>query len=189
MQLFVKNMVCDRCIMVVKAELEQFGLHPDSVSLGVAELQEAELSQQQLKAINDRFLQIGFELLDDKKRKILEQVKTTIIELIHSHNDDTPIKHSEYIAQRVGRDYPFLSKLFSEAERVTIEQYLILQRIEKVKELLAYGELNLSEISWQLGYSSVAALSSQFKKVTGITPSAYKDLEQKDRKTLDQVGR
>ena len=188
MQIFIKNMVCDRCKMVVKAELTKLGLHPVSVELGEVELKEEELSPSQLTNIRHRFGEIGFELLENKERQIVEQIKTAVIELIHRDNDDSPIKHSEYLAQRIGKDYPSLSKLFSEAEVTTIEQYIILQKIEKVKELLAYGELTLSEIAWQMGYSSVAALSTQFKKVVGITPTSYKANAGQGRKTLDKVS-
>ena len=182
-------MVCDRCKMVVEAELVRLGFHPVSVALGIVDLKEDKLSRQQLKEISQRFLQIGFELLEDKDHRFVEQIKTTVIELIHRDNDDTPVKHSEYIAQHIGRDYPYLSKLFSETEGTTIEQYIILQKIEKVKELLAYGEQTLSEISWQMGYSSVAALSGQFKKVVGITPSQFRAAGSKSRVELDRIGK
>lgn len=189
MKLYIKNMVCDRCKMVVRAELERLGLHPTSVALGEIALQEDTIGPEQTAAIQSRLQHIGFDLIESRKHRITEQVKTIIIELIHRDNDDTRVKHSEYIARQIGMDYAYLSKLFSEVEGTTIEQYTILQRIEKVKELLTYGELTLSEMAYQLGYSSVAALSSQFKKVVGQTPSAYKAAGSEGRKTLDRVAR
>jgi AraC-like DNA-binding protein len=188
MKLFVKNMVCDRCKMVVRAELERLGLHPGSVELGEITLEEETIDPALTATVQHRLQDIGFELIENRKHRIIEQIKTIIIELIHRDNDDSRVKHSEYIARQLGMDYPYLSKLFSELEGTTIEQYTILQRIEKVKELLAYGEQTLSEIAYQLGYSSVAALSSQFKKVVGLTPSAFKAAGGEGRKTLDKVA-
>lgn len=187
-KLYVKNMVCDRCKMAVESELKRLKLHPKSVELGVIELVEDELTEAQATAAKSRLEDLGFELLEDRKSQTIEAIKTAVIELIHRDNDETKLKHSEYIAQKLHYDYPYLSKLFSDAEGTTIEQYTILQKIERVKELLAYGELTLSEIAYQLGYSSVAALSGQFKKVMGITPSAWKAGEA-DRKSLDEVGK
>ena len=154
-------MVCDRCKMAVESELKRLKLHPTSVELGVIELVEDELTEVQASAAKTRLEDLGFELLEDRKSQTVEAIKTAVIELIHRDNDDTKLKHSEYIAQKLHHDYPYLSKLFSDAERITIEQYSIQQKIERVKELLAYGELTLSEIAYQLGYSSVAALSGQ----------------------------
>ncbi|MEO6834169.1 MAG: AraC family transcriptional regulator [Chitinophagaceae bacterium] len=188
MNLYIKNMVCDRCIMVVQRELELLDLHPISVELGVIELSESSLTEAQATAATSRLQSLGFELLEDRKSQTIEAIKTAVIELIHQQNDDTRIKHSEYLALTLGLDYPYLSRIFSEEQDTTIEQYIILQKIEKVKELLSYGELTLSEIAWQMGYSSVAALSTQFKKMVGVTPSGYKDGAQ-DRTTLDKVGK
>ncbi len=182
-------MVCDRCRMAVRSELEQLQLHPQSIELGIVELREDHLTDVQLSDVNKQLTAIGFELLDDGKRKLVEQIRTAVIELIHYENDGNQVKHSEYLAHRVGRDYPAISKIFSDETHITIEQYIIYQKIEKVKELLSYGQLTLSEIAWQMGYSSVAAISAQFKKVTGMTPSQYKSAENKDRKTLDKIGK
>lgn len=164
-------------------------LHPKSVALGEVELEEQTLSPGQLNAIGQMLKETGFELLLDKNSQTLEAIKTAIIELIHHDNDETSIKHSEYLAQRLGKDYYQLSRLFSESEGTTIEQFIILQKIERVKELLSYGEQTLSDIAFHLGYSSVAALSSQFKKVVGITPTAFRDASEQDRRTLDGVGK
>ena len=189
MTLYIKNMVCDRCKMVVKAELNKIGLHTDKVDLGEVELAEKEISVSQLNEARKMLEQLGFELIDDRRTWIVEQIKIAIIELVRYQSDENKIKHSEYLSNQLNLDYPFLSKVFSEEEDITIEQYIIQQKIEKVKELLAYGQLTLSEIAWQMGYSSVAALSSQFKKVMGCTPTVYKEGKQKDRITLDKVGK
>lgn len=188
-RLFIKNMVCDRCIMVVKAELLELGLRPKEVELGVIELEEDTLSDAQLEAARDKLQAVGFELLEGRKSQIVEAIKTAVIELVHKLNDETRLKHSEYIAKKLNYDYAYLSKLFSEEEKITIEQYTIQQKIERVKELLTYDELTLSQIAFQMGYSSVAALSGQFKKVMGISPSEWKRKDQYDRRTLDKVAR
>ena len=187
--LLIKNMVCDRCKTAVKSELKKIGLRVKRIDLGEVELSEDELSSEQLNLVRDHLEQIGFELISDRKSRIVEQIKVAIIELVHHQNDEEKIKYSEYLSQQLNLDYPLLSKTFSEEEGITIEHYIIQQKIEKVKELLTYDELTLSEIAWKLNYSSVAALSSQFKKVMGITPTAYKDRKQKERKTLDKVAK
>lgn len=188
MKLYIKNMVCDRCIIVVKAELEKLGLQPIQVALGEVDITADMLAPEQLAVLKAQLENLGFELIEDRRSRIVEAIKTTVIDLIHRRNDDTRVKHSEYLAQALQTDYAALSKLFSEEEGLTIEQYIILQKIEKVKELLSYGTLTLSEIAWQMGYSSVAALSAQFKKVTHTTPSMFKS-GLRERKTLDKVGK
>jgi len=185
--LYIKNMVCNRCIMVVRQLLEAAGLHPTEVQLGQVQLAE-EITADQLQTIQVQLQALGFELLDDKKQKIIERIKTVIIDLVHSQNDQLiRVNHSAYIATELDRDYGYLSSLFSEVEGITIEKYIIHQKIERVKELLMYDELSLSEIADQLHYSSVAHLSNQFKKVTGLTPSHFRQLKEKKRKPLDQV--
>lgn len=181
-------MVCSRCRMAVKAELEKLDLHPLSVDLGEVELAEKPTSAQ-LATLKDNLTALGFELIDDKKGRTIEKIKSLVIELIHHSDEPTKLKYSEYLSQKLNRDYSSLSKLFSEVEGLTIEQYIINQKIEKVKELLVYDELSLSEIAWRLGYSSVAHLSAQFKKLTGLTPSFYKDKGIHQRKGLDEVGK
>lgn len=182
-------MVCDRCIMVVKAQLEEAGLHPVSIELGVIELAENDISPEQQENAKIKLESVGFELLEDRKGQLIEAIKTAVIELIHrSNDDDIKPKLSDYIASALRYDYNYLSSLFSETEGITIEQYAIQQRIERVKELLAYGELSLKEIAYDLGYSSVAALSGQFKKVTHITPTTWK-AGNSTRKALDKVGK
>lgn len=187
MLLHIKNMVCDRCILVVRQQLDELGIGYKNIQLGQAEL-DAELSAEQSEALRSRLSAAGFELLDDRKSKLVEKIKTTIIELIHGNKEDElNRKISVLLEEKLNLDYHYISSLFSSVEGVTIERYVILQRIEKVKELLMYDELSLSEIAWQMGYSSVQHLSQQFKKVTGFTPSQFKQLKENKRRPLDKV--
>ena len=179
-------MVCNRCIMVVKQELHKIGLKTKEVNMGEAVLDSVPTAQQ-METINQRMHELGFEILDDKKQKQIEKIKALIIEKVQSGAIEERFSLSDYLVKSIHKEYTQLSRLFSEVEGITIEQYFILQKIEKVKELLAYDELNLSEIAWHLGYSSVAHLSSQFKKVTGFTPSYLKSLGNTKRKSLDQI--
>jgi len=174
--------------MVVKAELEKLDLHPINVSLGEVVVEEKELSKEKLSELSDNLKVIGFELMDDKRSKLIEQIKTFIINIIHYKEEQPQKNFSELISKHLHHDYSYLSNLFSEVEGVTIEQYIINQKIEKVKELLTYGELSLSQIAFQLGYSSTAHLSNQFKKLTGLTPSHFKQLGLSSRQSLDDVG-
>jgi AraC-like DNA-binding protein len=180
-------MVCNRCIAVVKSELEQAGYHPVVVTMGEVELAE-EPSADQLAQLNTRLVTHGFELIDDNRSKSIEQIKNIIIQQIHYTDKRTKTKYSDLLSKNLNKDYSALSHLFSEMEGMTIEQYIILQKIERVKELLVYDELSLSQIADDLEYSSVAHLSAQFKKVTGLTPSQFKALREKGRNALDQVG-
>ncbi|HEX6914820.1 MAG TPA: AraC family transcriptional regulator [Chitinophagaceae bacterium] len=187
MKLHVKNMVCDRCIMVVRNELDQLGLDYKNVQLGEVEL-DSEPAAEAIEHLREKLSGLGFELLDDRKAALINQIKTTIINLIHNSNsEELNKKISVILSEKLGKEYHYLSSLFSSTEGVTIERYIILQRIERAKELLIYDELTLNEISWQLGYSSVQHLSLQFKKVTGMTPTEFKNLAVKNRKPLDQV--
>ena len=180
-------MVCNRCVMVVRDELEKMGLEPLQVTLGEAEVKN-DLKPDQKEALKGNLAALGFELLDDKKARLVEKIKNAVIEIIHYGEDlDNRLKFSKQIEQKVGVDYHQLTTLFSETEGTTIEKYIILQRIEKVKELLVYNELNLSEIAFKTGYSSVQHLSTQFKKITGLTPSHFKDIKDNKRKPLDEV--
>ena len=187
--LYVKNMVCDRCIRIVKEELEEIGLDVRSITLGEVVVAADDIPDR--ARIRSVLEANGFELIDDKKVKIIEKIKTLIINLVHhgKSGKSPAIKYSKYIAQEVGHDYHYLSGLFSSIENTTIEKYLILQKIERVKELLVYNEMTLSEIAYQMGYSSVQHLSNQFKKVTGFTPSYFKTIKEKKRKPLDKVGK
>lgn len=187
MKVFIKNMVCNRCVMVVREELNKLQLEPTEVVLGEAEIKD-DLTTEEKEKLRQNLAALGFELLDDKKAKLVEKIKNAIIEIVHYGEDlDNRIKFSKQIEQKVGVDYHQLSTLFSETEGTTIEKYVILQRIEKVKELLVYNELTLSEIAFKTGYSSVQHLSTQFKKVTGLTPSHFKEIKENKRKPLDQV--
>ena len=191
MTLYIKNMVCNRCILVVNQELEKLGLHPEKVSLGEVVLKEDHLSDEIEKQLNASLLNLGFERMDDRKARLIESIKTKVIDMIH-HADqvDRKFNWSTLLADALHHDYNSLSTLFSSVEGITLEQYIIRQKIERAKELLFYDELNLSEIADKLGYSSVAHLSSQFKKVTGLTPSELKKSRVLDhqRKPLDSVS-
>jgi AraC family transcriptional regulator len=182
-------MVCHRCKLVVRAELEKLGLHPVTINLGEALLEEKQLTGGQLQALSKALQAVGFELIDDKRSKLIEQVKTFLIDTIH-YRDEQPLKKfSELLSQHLHHDYSYISNLFSEVEGITIEQYIITQKIEKVKELLMYDELSLSQIAFKLGYSSTAHLSAQFKKITGLNPSKFREMGVRGRMSLDQAGR
>lgn len=180
-------MVCDRCIMSVIQQLQETGLPYRRIQLGEVELDQ-EPSADQLAVLRQKLEQQGFELLDDKKARLVEKIKNTIVGLVHSTDtEDQSFKLSAILQERLGLEYHYLSNLFSSVEGITIEKYAILQRIERVKELLRYDEKNLSDIAFEMGYSSVQHLSQQFKKVTGLTPTAFKELKQNLRKPLDKV--
>lgn len=179
-------MVCNRCIEAVKSILKELNFQYTSVQLGEVALQTV-LTEKQLNALRERLQQSGFELLDDTKKKLIEKIKTIIIEHVHYNEIDERYNLSEILSSKLHKDYSYLSHLFSEVEGITIEKYLINQKIEKIKELLVYDELSLNEIAFQLGYSSVAHLSAQFKKVTGLTPTHFKKKGGIHRKTLDNV--
>ena len=186
MNIFIKNMVCNRCIMVVKQELEALGLQPLHVSMGEVEPSK-QPSAKHMQQLNTRLLQLGFEILDDQKQKQIEKIKSLLIKKVQSGQVEEHFSISAFLSNALHKDYSYISRLFSEVEGTTVEQYFILQKIEKVKELLVYGEENLSEISYRLGYSSVAHLSAQFKKITGFTPSQFKKLGSTQRKPLDAL--
>lgn len=187
-KIHIKNMVCNRCIKVVANELETLGLTAKNITLGEVVL-DRPLSSAEKSTLQAALEKNGFELLDDKKAKIIEQVKTLLIVLVHYNKTEKPdhMRYSDYLEKEVGMDYHSLSKLFSEVEGVTIEHFLISQKVERIKELLIYNEYSISEIAVQLGYSSVAHLSGQFKKLTGSTPSEFKKLHEHTRKPLDQL--
>jgi len=179
-------MVSLRCKMVVKQELEKLGLHYVNVDLGTIEILE-DISSLQKEQLRNNLSNFGLELLDDKRKIIIEKIRSIIIELIH-HSDELPkVNYSDYISQKLGYDYTYLANTFSEVKGITIQQFIIIHKIEKVKELLLYDELNLTEISYKLHYSSVAHLSNQFKKITGLTPSYYKKLKEKRFGNLEDI--
>ncbi|MGV3762241.1 helix-turn-helix domain-containing protein [Parapedobacter sp.] len=185
-KLFIKNMVCNRCIMVVQGEMDKLGINATHIKLGEVSL-ERPLSGDETSALRNALTTVGFELIDDKKSRIIEQIKTVIIDLVHHQKSDKKYNLSDMLTNTLNHDYSYLSNLFSEVEGTTIEKYFIAQKIEKVKELLVYDELTLSEIAHRLNYSSVAYLSNQFKKVTGLTPSHFKKIKEDRRKPLDKV--
>lgn len=186
MKLYIKNMVCSRCKMVVKSEFEKLGLQTIYVELGEVELVK-EISDEQKEVLLENLQVLGFDLIDDKKTKTVERIKNLIVDLVHHKNNDLKINLSDYLAENLNQDYNSLSNLFSEIENTTIEKYFISQKIEKVKELLIYNELSLSEIADILNYSNVAHLSNQFKKITGFTPTSFKQLKDKKRIQIENI--
>ncbi len=185
--LHIKNMVCHRCIMAVDHALRALGLHPLSVELGIAVTAE-EMTPELRLQVKEALEALEFELIDDRRLQTVQQMKDLIIAMVH-HPTTLPIQTnlSDYLARTIGKDYGTLSKLFSEATGNTVEKYVIAQKIERAKELLTYGELTLNEIADRLGYSSTAYLSAQFKSVTGITPTQFKQQKEKRRKPLDEI--
>lgn len=179
-------MVCIRCKMVVKAELEKLGLNHGQVDLGEVEII-GDMTPEQIHQFKSALLNSGLELMDDKKSVLIQQIKNVIIELVHYSEEPLLINLSEYLSQKLKHDYTYMANLFSEAQGTTIEKFYITHKIERVKELLVYGELNLTEIAYQMHYSSVSHLSAQFKKVTGLTPSYFKQLKDKRRSMLDNL--
>jgi AraC-like DNA-binding protein len=186
MTIFIKNMVCDRCIRAVRQAAETAGLAPRAVALGEVELAEPP-TPEQLTQFRENLQAAGFELLDDKRQQLVGRIKAAVVDLVHRRNDDRKVNLSDFLTEKLARDYGSLSALFSEVEGTTIEQFLIRQKVERVKELLVYDELSLGEIADLLHYSSVAHLSSQFKKVTGLTPSHFKRIRERKRVPLDAL--
>jgi len=189
MELLIKNMVCDRCIRTVREELEKSGEKVLAVELGKAVI-ENEPAPEQLERIRLVLEANGFELIDDRKSALVDFIRKLIIEEVQHLKGNKPehVNFSEFLAQKTGYDYSYISNLFSSETGQTIEQYIIAQRVEKIKEWLSYGELSISEIAWRLGYSSVAHLSNQFKKATGMSPAAYRNSKNIARIPLDKVG-
>ena len=179
-------MVSMRCKMVVKEELKRLGLHFIVVDLGEVEIME-NISAEQREKIRIALLKSGLELMDDMRAVLIEKIKNVIIEMVH-HTDELPkTNFSDYLSEKLNHDYTYLSKLFSEVQGTTIEKFIISHKIERIKELIIYDELSLTEIAWNMHYSSVAHLSNQFKKNTGLTPSHFKKLKNKRRKAIEDV--
>ncbi|MDP4284665.1 MAG: helix-turn-helix transcriptional regulator [Bacteroidota bacterium] len=187
MKLFIKNMVCPRCIMSVEQILKENKLNTKFVRLGEIELRKT-LTQKQLQKLSDDLKKVGFELLDDQKTQLIEQVKTLLIQKVQEGNIEDHFSIHKFLSNNIFKDYSSVSKLFSEVEGITIEQFFILQKIEKTKEWLTYNELSLSQIAFNLGYSSAQHLSGQFKKLTGMTPTKFKSLGTGFRTTIDKVA-
>lgn len=184
-ELYIKNMVCPRCILAVKDILNKHNIQPVHIELGKAILSEP-LDSEITEQLRNELSEIGFELLNDSQKQIVEQIKNTIIDRIYNNENET-VSLSDILTKKINRDYSFISKLFSSTEGVTIEQYTILQKVERIKELLSYDQLTLSEIADKMGYSSVAHISSQFKKITGMTPSQFKSQSVIHRKSIDNL--
>jgi AraC-like DNA-binding protein len=186
MKLYIKYMVSIRCKMVVKSELDKLGLHYGVVELGEVQVNN-EISDEQRDQLKHALLSSGLELMDDKKAILVEKIKNVIIEMVHYEDELPKTNFSDYLSERLNYNYTYLANLFSETKGITIEHFMILHKIERVKELILYDELNLSEIAWKLHYSSVAHLSNQFKKMTGLTPSHFKNLKHKRRAALGSL--
>jgi AraC-like DNA-binding protein len=179
-------MVSIRCKMIVQQKLNKLGLHYCTVDLGEVDVKE-NITSKQREQLRILLLKAGLELMDDKKAVLIERIKNVIVEMVHYSEEVPKVKNSDYISEKLNHDYTYLANLFSEATGITIEQYIIAHKIERVKEFLLYDELNLTQISYKLNYSSVAHLSHQFKKVTGLTPTFYKHLKNKKRTALENV--
>ena len=186
MKLYIKNMVFSRCKMVVKSVFESIGINPITIELGEIELKN-DIQENQKQELLKRLHLIGFDLIDDKKSKTIDKIKTLIIDLVQNKNNDLKTNLSDYISQELHQDNNTLSNLFSEVENTTIEKYFINQKIEKVKELIIYDELSLSEIAYSLNYSSVSHLSNQFKKITGFSPTYFKNIKTIKRKQIEDL--
>lgn len=182
----IKNMVCPRCIAAVRQCLSGLGVAPLVVELGEATVP-APLDDGLRRRIGEELEKLGFELLDNPRAKVVEQIKNAVVQLVHYREEPLSVNLSQYLSDHLHRDYSQLSKLFSETTGTTIEKYFIAQKIERAKELLVYGELTLTEIADRLGYSSAAYLSTQFKQVTGLTPSYFRRLKENERKGLDEI--
>lgn len=180
-------MVSTRCKMVVKEELKKLGLHFILVELGEVEIME-NLSTEQQRQLKEALGHSGLELIDDKRAVLIEKIKMVITEMIHYSDELPKVNYSDYISEKLNYDYTYLSNLFSEVRGITIQQYIIVHKIERAKELMLYDELNLTQISYKLHYSSVAHLSNQFKKVTGLSPSHFKKLKDKRRSPIEEIG-
>jgi AraC-like DNA-binding protein len=179
-------MVSLRCKILVKEELLKLGLHNVIVDLGVVEILE-DISAEQRVQFKKNLIKSGLELLDDKRSILIEKIKNVIIEMIHYSDELPKVNYSDYVSEKLGHDYTYLANMFSEVKGITIQQFIIIHKIERVKEMLIYDELNLTEISYKLHYSSVAHLSNQFKKITGLTPTFYKQLKNKRKQNLEDI--
>ena len=186
MKLYIKYMVSIRCKMMVKSELDKLGISYLNVDFGEVDILEA-ISPDQREQLKMALLKSGLELMDDKKAILIEKIKSVIVEMVHYDDERPKSNFSDYLTEKLQYDYTYMANLFSEVTGITIEYFIIAHKIERVKELLIYDELNLTEISYKLNYSSVAHLSSQFKKVTGLTPTFFKQLRQKKRDTSHNV--
>jgi AraC-like DNA-binding protein len=180
-------MVSIRCKMMVKEELKKLGLHFIVVDLGEVEIME-NITADQREQLKTALQRCGLELMDDKKAILIAKIKSVVVEMVHYADELPKTNFSDYLAKKLNYDYTYMANLFSEVQGTTIEQYIIAHKIEKIKELIIYDELNITEIAWKMNYSSVAHLSNQFKKATGLSPSHFKKLKNKRRRPIEQVG-
>lgn len=186
MKLYIKYMVSQRCKMTVQSELEKLGVKIVHIELGMVEVPE-DITLSQQEELRRCLLLSGLELLDDKRSILIERIKNAIVEMIHYTDEAPKVNYSDYLSGKLGYDYTYLSNIFSEVKGITLQQFIIVHRIERVKELLLYDELTLTEIAYRLHYSSVAHLSNQFKKVTGLTPSFYRNMKKKRTRNLEDL--
>jgi AraC-like DNA-binding protein len=187
MKLYIKYMVSNRCKLAVKEDLKRLGLHFIVVDLGEVEIME-DITGEQRELVRIALLDSGFELMDDKRAVLIEKIKNIIIDMVHHKDEMIKTNFSDFLSAKLNHDYTYLANLFSEVQGTTIEQFIISHKIERIKELIIYGEQNITEIAWKMNYSSVAHLSNQFKKVTGLSPSHFKQLKTKRRSPLEEVG-
>ncbi|MCE3296124.1 MAG: AraC family transcriptional regulator [Crocinitomicaceae bacterium] len=180
-------MVSNRCKLVVKEELRKLGLHFIVVDLGEVEIME-DLTAEQREQLREALQVSGLELMDDKRAVLIEKIKTVIIEMVHHSDEMIKVNFSDYLSEKLKHDYTYMANLFSEIQGMTIAQFIISHKIERIKELIIYDELNITEIAWKMNYSSVAHLSNQFKKVTGLSPSHFKQLKERRRSPLEEIG-
>jgi AraC-like DNA-binding protein len=186
LKLYIKYMLSNRCIMSVKEILKDFGLHFVLVELGIVDVME-ELDAEQRSRLKIAFTSSGFELMDDKRAVLIDRIKSAIIEVVHQSDEVMKINFSDYLSEKLSHDYTYLANLFSEVQGTTIEHYMISQKVERIKELITYGDLNITEIAWKMNYSSVAHLSNQFKKMTGLSPSQFRLLKDKKRCPVHEI--
>jgi AraC-like DNA-binding protein len=187
LKLHIKYMVSNRCKLAVKEELKKLGLHFIFVDLGEVEIME-NISGERLEQLKMALFDAGFELITDKRAVLIEKIKNTVIEMVHQTNEAIKINFSDYLSEKLDYDYTYMANLFSEVQGTTIEQFIISHKIERIKELIIYDELNITEIAWKMNYSSVAHLSNQFKKMTGLSPSHFKQLKNKRRNPIEEIG-
>jgi AraC-like DNA-binding protein len=187
MRLFIKYMVSIRCISAVSAILKECKIQPHNTQLGEIEIPD-DVSLEQIQLLDQKLKQAGFELMEDKKAQMIEKTIGVIIDMIHNQEDGPKVNYSDYISEKLHFDYTYISNVFSHIKGITIQQFIIIHKIERIKELIIYNELSISEIAWKLNYSSAAHLSNQFKKITGLTPSSFKALKIRLRKPLEEVG-
>ena len=180
-------MVSNRCKLVVKQELTKLGLHFIVLELGEVEIME-KLTPEQQQQLKLALRSSGLEIMDDKRSVLIEKIKTIIIEMVHHSDEVIKVNFSHYLSEKLNHDYTYLANLFSEVQGTTIEQFIIAHKIERIKELIIYGEMNITEIAWKMNYSSIAHLSNQFKKVTGLSPSHFKKLKDKKRSPIEEIG-